>query len=231
MCRSIKALIGQNRKYTPRRPENVEILKNLPRFLKKAQDPLRSLKNRLPDVEIREDLYVSSRSRSISTAHKNLFVEPFSKSHLSQFLAHVYTMWSNTGWTELAKATHMLAKHNLVLSGFLFLFFSMRASWFASHYDPARRENVPRNTPNSSQELCEGCQHPWLSHQAFPMDFNNRNYPRRRGACQTTHCGGFISESRTEGADRKFLFSEFFEPRQRIVRISLSSAPIDLKPG
>jgi hypothetical protein len=35
----------------------------------------------------------------------------------------------------------------------------------------------------------------------------------------------------TEGADRKFPFSELFDPRQRIVRISLISAPIDLKPG
>jgi hypothetical protein len=35
----------------------------------------------------------------------------------------------------------------------------------------------------------------------------------------------------TEGADRKFPFSEIFDPRQRIVHISLSSVPIDLKPG
>jgi hypothetical protein len=35
----------------------------------------------------------------------------------------------------------------------------------------------------------------------------------------------------TEGADRKFPFSAVFDPLQRIVSSSLSSAPFALKPG
>ncbi|KAJ7894916.1 hypothetical protein B0H14DRAFT_2558947 [Mycena olivaceomarginata] len=53
---------------------------------------------------------------------------------------------------------------------------------------------VGMQTPNSSQEACEGCQHSWLLHQPFPMDPNDRNYPCRRGACTLTGCAGFTSD-------------------------------------
>jgi hypothetical protein len=40
----------------------------------------------------------------------------------------------------------------------------------------------------------------------------------------------FTAINSTEGADQRFPFSEIFVPCQRIVHISLSSTPIDLKP-
>ncbi|KAJ7331350.1 hypothetical protein DFH08DRAFT_940039 [Mycena albidolilacea] len=48
---------------------------------------------------------------------------------------------------------------------------------------------------NSLQELCEGCRHPWLSHQPPSMDLNNRNYARRRRACAATRCAGFTTRT------------------------------------
>jgi hypothetical protein len=42
---------------------------------------------------------------------------------------------------------------------------------------------------------------------------------------------GITAIGSTEGADRKFLFSAVFDPLQRIVSSSLSSAPFALKPG
>ncbi|KAF7349148.1 hypothetical protein MVEN_01437100 [Mycena venus] len=76
------------------------------------------------------------------------------------------------------------------------------AAWITLTWDPQERANVPRDasvltTPTSSaREECAGCGHQWLSHQAYPMDLNDRNYSRRKGPCTSTRCGGFISASR-----------------------------------
>ncbi|KAJ6554685.1 hypothetical protein B0H19DRAFT_1154327 [Mycena capillaripes] len=70
------------------------------------------------------------------------------------------------------------------------------AGWIALAWDPQERANVPRDTPTSSAQECAGCTHAWLSHHAYPMDSNDRNYSRRRGPCTSTRCGGFISCAR-----------------------------------
>jgi hypothetical protein len=54
---------------------------------------------------------------------------------------------------------------------------------------------------------------------------------KKEGLKRRDFSGVFTANNSTEGADRKCPFSEIFDPRQRIVRISFSSAPIDLKPG
>jgi hypothetical protein len=48
---------------------------------------------------------------------------------------------------------------------------------------------------------------------------------------QNVNTGSSYSYWQTEGADRKFPFSAVFDPLQRIVSSSVSSAPFALKPG
>jgi hypothetical protein len=83
------------------------------------------------------------------------------------------------------------------------------AAWVVMSWSAAHGAIVPRHvrctsaflpsplttpqTPSSPQEACECCQHPYISHQAPAVDPIDRNYPRRRGGCIASHCGGFTS--------------------------------------
>ncbi|KAJ7455177.1 hypothetical protein FB451DRAFT_1373321 [Mycena latifolia] len=69
------------------------------------------------------------------------------------------------------------------------------AAFVASDTDPRTNTAVPRLIPQSSDEICILCHHPWIVHEGqAPLDPAHVNFPFRRGGCPDTKCGGFFAD-------------------------------------
>ncbi|KAJ7482745.1 hypothetical protein FB451DRAFT_1555697 [Mycena latifolia] len=69
------------------------------------------------------------------------------------------------------------------------------AAFVASDTDPRTNTAVPRMIPQSSDEICILCHHPWIVHEGQArLDPAHVNFPFRRGGCPDTKCGGFFAD-------------------------------------
>ncbi|KAJ7638069.1 hypothetical protein B0H17DRAFT_1149275 [Mycena rosella] len=70
------------------------------------------------------------------------------------------------------------------------------AAFVGSDIDPRTRAVIPRMNATSSAEICKGCNHPWICHEALGCDDNTHpNFHFRKGGYPPNVCGGFHSEA------------------------------------